>query len=93
MQFVYLNQAHKMTEDQKITLLERVETAIHSIRPYLEADGGNVTVEDITDDYVAQVRFHGACSSCSMSEMTLRAGVAEAVKQAIPEIKDVVALN
>jgi Fe-S cluster biogenesis protein NfuA len=82
-----------MTEDQKITLLERVETAIHSIRPYLEADGGNVTVEDVTDDFVAHVRFHGACSSCLMSEMTLRAGVAEAVKQAIPEITDVVALN
>ena len=82
-----------MTEDQKSFLLDKVEHAINSIRPYLEADGGNVTVEDITDDFIAHVRFHGACSSCSMSEMTLRAGVAEAVKQAIPEIKEVIAIN
>ena len=74
-------------------LIERIENALDQIRPYLEADGGNVTLEDITDDLVAHVRFHGACSSCSMSEMTLRAGVSEAIKQAIPEIKDVVAMN
>jgi Fe-S cluster biogenesis protein NfuA len=82
-----------MEEQQKNNLLQRVESAIHTIRPYLEADGGNVTLEDITEDLVAHVRFHGACSSCSMSEMTLRAGVSEAIKQAIPEIKAVVAIQ
>ncbi len=90
---VYLKHSQSMEEQQKTHLLQRVESAIHTIRPYLEADGGNVTLEDITDDLVAHVRFHGACSSCSMSEMTLRAGVSEAIKQAIPEIKDVVAIN
>ena len=50
-------------------------------------------MEDITDGMVAMVRFHGACSSCSMSAMTLKAGVAEAIRFAVPEIQDVVALS
>ncbi|MFN5317378.1 MAG: NifU family protein [Bacteroidia bacterium] len=78
-----------MNRSEKELLIEKVEQAINTIRPYLEADGGNITVEDITDERVAIVKLHGACSSCSMSEMTLRAGVAEAVKNAIPEITDV----
>ena len=82
-----------MLAEEKQILIKKVERAIDSIRPYLEADGGNVSVEDITDEMVAMVRFHGACSSCSMSAMTLKAGVAEAVRLAVPEIQDVVALS
>jgi Fe-S cluster biogenesis protein NfuA len=82
-----------MLAEEKQILIKKVESAIDSIRPYLEADGGNVSVEDITDAMVAMVRFHGACSSCSMSAMTLKAGVAEAVRLAVPEIQDVIALS
>jgi len=82
-----------MQNEQKTELIRKVELAIDSIRPYLEADGGNITVDEITDDLVARVKLHGACSSCSMSTMTLRAGVAEAIKHAVPEIRDVVAVN
>ena len=82
-----------MLAEEKQILIKKIESAIDSIRPYLEADGGNVSVEDITDEMVAMVRFHGACSSCSMSAMTLKAGVAEAVRLAVPEIQDVVALS
>ncbi|MFM2285245.1 MAG: hypothetical protein RLZZ543_742 [Bacteroidota bacterium] len=71
----------------------KVELAIDSIRPYLEADGGNITVDEITSDLVVMVRLHGACSSCSMSTMTLKAGVSEAIRQAVPEIRDVIAVN
>ena len=71
----------------------KVELAIDSIRPYLEADGGNITVDEITSDLVVMVRLHGACSSCSMSTMTLKAGVAEAIRHAVPEIRDVIAVN
>jgi Fe-S cluster biogenesis protein NfuA len=77
----------------KEELILKVEQAIDSIRPYLEADGGNITVDEISDDMIAHVRLHGACSSCSMSTMTLRAGVAEAIRHAVPEIKGVVAVN
>ena len=82
-----------MLAEEKQILIKKIESAIDSIRPYLEADGGNVSVEDITDEMVAMVRFHGACSSCSMSAMTLKAGVAEAVRLAVPEIQNVVALS
>ena len=82
-----------MQVEVKSNLMRRIEEAIDTIRPYLEADGGNVTVTDVTDDYQAMVQLHGACSSCSMSTMTLRAGVSEAIKHAVPEITSVVAIN
>lgn len=82
-----------MNPQEKDILIQKIEQAIDTLRPYLEADGGNITVEDITDDLTAVVRLHGACSSCNMSQMTLKAGVAEAIKHAIPEIKDVIAVN
>ncbi len=82
-----------MQPEEKTALMNKVELAIDSIRPYLEADGGNITVDEITDDLVVMVRLHGACSSCSMSTMTLKAGVTEAIRHAVPEIRDVVAVN
>jgi len=78
-----------MNPELKEQLKTKVEQAIETIRPYLEADGGDITVDEITDQFQAVVRLHGACSSCSMSEMTLKAGVAEAIKNAVPEIKEV----
>jgi Fe-S cluster biogenesis protein NfuA len=74
-------------------LLQRVELALDSIRPYLEADGGNVSVEEITTDKVVRLRLLGACGSCPMSIMTLKAGIEEAVKKAVPEIMGVEAVN
>lgn len=82
-----------MQPEEKLALKLKVEQAIDSIRPYMEADGGNITVDEITDDLVAMVRLHGACSSCSMSTMTLRSGVTEAIRHTVPEIRDVVAVN
>lgn len=82
-----------MQIEEKELLIKKVEKAIDSIRPYLEADGGNITVDDITDEMVAKVMLHGACSSCSMSTMTLKAGVSEAIRHAVPEIKNVIAIN
>ena len=75
------------------TLLERVERALDSIRPYLEADGGNVRVMEVTDEGIARVELLGACVACPMSSMTLRAGVEEAIKSAVPEIVSVEAIG
>lgn len=72
---------------------DRVNQSLSSIRPYLEADGGNITLVSVTDDFTAIVELHGACSSCSMSVMTMKAGVEGAIKAAVPEIKAVKALN
>lgn len=74
-------------------LLPRIEQALDGIRPYLEADGGNVRVLDITDDMVLRLELLGACGTCPMSPMTLKAGVEESVKKAVPEIRAVEAVN
>ncbi len=75
------------------TLESRVEAALDSIRPYLEADGGNVKVIEITENNVLRLEMLGNCGSCPMSAMTLKAGVEEAVKRAVPEIIAVEAVN
>jgi Fe-S cluster biogenesis protein NfuA len=74
-------------------LLQRVESALDTIRPYLEADGGNVSVEEITPEYVVKLKLLGSCGSCPMSIMTLKAGIQEAIKKAVPEITGVEAIN
>ncbi len=75
------------------TMIDKVELALDSIRPYLEADGGNVKIVEITEDLVVRLELTGTCSSCPMSTMTLKAGVEEAIKKAIPEITKVEAVN
>lgn len=76
-----------------MSLLERVEAALDSIRPYLEADGGNVSIEEITPDNVVKLKLLGACGSCPMSIMTLKAGIEQAIQKAVPEVTAVEALN
>ena len=72
---------------------ERIEEALNSIRPYLEADGGNVELLEITEDMVVKVELQGACKSCSMSSMTMKAGIEETIRKAVPEITKVEAVN
>ncbi|MBL1410551.1 NifU family protein [Sphingobacterium faecale] len=76
-----------------MTLRERVEQALDTLRPYLETDGGNVSIEEITSDNIVRLRLLGACASCSMSIMTFKAGLEQAVKKAVPEIVAVEAIN
>jgi len=76
-----------------MSLLERVELALDSIRPYLLADGGNVSIEEITPDNVVKLKLLGSCGSCPMSIMTLKAGIEESIKKAVPEITSVEAIN
>jgi Fe-S cluster biogenesis protein NfuA len=59
----------------------------------LAVDGGDVEVIDITEEKVVKIKWIGNCESCSMSEMTLRAGIAETIKSKMPEIVSVVAIN
>jgi Fe-S cluster biogenesis protein NfuA len=76
-----------------MSLLERVEAALDSIRPYLETDGGNVSVEEITPEGVVRLKLLGSCGSCPMSIMTLKAGIEGAVMKAVPEITGIEAIN
>jgi len=75
------------------TIFQKVEDALQTIRPYLEADGGDVKILNISEDGIVKLELLGACGSCPMSTMTLRAGVEEAIKRAVPEIIKVEAIN
>ncbi len=75
------------------TLKARVEEALNQIRPYLQADGGDVSLIEITSDKIVKLELLGACGSCSMSAMTLKAGIEESIKRAAPEIKGTEAVN
>ena len=70
---------------------EKVEKALESIRPALQADGGDIQLVDI-ENGVVKVRLTGACGGCPMSQMTMTQGVEKAIKKAAPEIKKVVAV-
>jgi len=74
-------------------LTQKIEASLDSIRPYLEADGGNVKVMQVTSDHVVKLEFLGACGNCRMSTMTFKAGVEEAIKKAVPEIKSIEVIN
>jgi Fe-S cluster biogenesis protein NfuA len=78
---------------EKEQLIARVEDALSSVRPHLMVDGGNVEVVDITDDMRVKIRWMGMCETCSMSGMTLRAGITEAIRSKIPEITGVDPVN
>ena len=73
-------------------LKDRIEQALETIRPYLRKDGGDVEIVSIEKDSLI-LKLLGACSSCEMSEMTMTAGIEEAIKRAVPEIKTVSAIN
>ena len=74
-------------------LTQKIEASLDSIRPYLEADGGNVKVAQVTEDHIVKLEFVGNCGNCPMSTMTFKAGVEEAIKRAVPEIKGIEVIN
>ncbi len=76
-----------------IALTKKVEEALEQIRPYLLADGGNVSLVEITKDKIVKLELLGACKSCSMSMMTMKAGIEESIKRVAPEITGVEAVN
>jgi Fe-S cluster biogenesis protein NfuA len=82
-----------MTSNETAEMIKKVENVIDQIRPYLQADGGNIRFVELTEDNVVNVELLGACGSCPMSTMTLKAGVEQAMKKAIPEVKSVEAIN
>jgi len=71
---------------------EKVEAALNKIRPALKADGGDVELVDVSTDGVVKVKLTGACGGCPMSQMTLKMGIEKVIREAVPEIKEVVAV-
>jgi Fe-S cluster biogenesis protein NfuA len=74
-------------------LIALVEASLDTIRPYLQADGGDVRVLSLTSEHVLKLEFTGNCGSCPMSAMTFKAGVEEAIKKSVPAIKSIEVVN
>ena len=71
---------------------EKVQAVIEEIRPYLQADGGDIELVDVGADGVVKVRLRGACACCPGAQMTLRMGVERKLKEEVPEVTQVVAV-
>ncbi len=73
--------------------ISKIENALEQVRPFLQADGGDVSLMEVTDDNIVKIQLHGACKGCSISHITMKAGIEEAIKNAVPEIKTVEAVS
>ncbi len=70
-----------------------VEDALELIRPYLKADGGDISLIEVTDDFVVKVKLLGACNGCPMSYQTMKNGVEQVLKKELPELKSVITVE
>lgn len=73
-------------------LKQRIQGALTEIRPFLQADGGDISLEEVNGRGEVKVKLHGACSTCTMVAMTMKAGVEEAIKRVAPEVVKVEAV-
>ena len=69
---------------------KRVEIALDEIRPFLQNDGGDINLLEIINDEIVKVQLVGACSSCTVNQMTLKTGVEMTIKKHVPQIKSVI---
>ncbi len=74
---------------ERESIIRKVKNVLEQVRPYLQQDGGDVNFVELTDDNVVMVELTGACGSCPYSTMTLKNGIENVMKKAIPEIKAV----
>jgi Fe-S cluster biogenesis protein NfuA len=72
------------------SIKDRVKKALERVRPYLQSDGGDIELVEVTDDLSVKVRLTGACHGCPYSMQTLKAGVEQAIMKEVPEIKKVI---
>ncbi|MFW5656877.1 MAG: NifU family protein [Bacteroidota bacterium] len=73
-------------------VLEKINKAFDNVRPYLQSDGGDIELVEVTDDMVIKVRLLGACDGCPFSVQTLKAGIEQALRRELPEMKELVAV-
>lgn len=77
----------------KTDIVKKINKAIESIRPYLNADGGDISLVDVSDDLIVKVKLLGACNGCPFSIQTLKAGVEQAIKKELPDVKEIIAVD
>ena len=85
--------SEELKQTEQTTFKGKVERSLKSVRPYLQADGGDVELVDVNDEGVVFVRLAGACRGCPGATMTLQMGVERILKQQVPEVKSVVAVQ
>jgi Fe-S cluster biogenesis protein NfuA len=71
---------------------EQVQKAIDTVRPSLQADGGDVELVDVSEDGIVKVKLTGACRGCPMAQMTLKMGIEKIIKKEVPEVKEVLSV-
>jgi Fe-S cluster biogenesis protein NfuA len=76
-----------------IKITERVKKVLEKVRPYLQSDGGDIELVEVTADLTVKVRLSGACYGCPYSLQTLKAGVEQALLKEVPEIREVVSVD
>lgn len=79
-----------MKTSKKSKLYYKVDQALDNIRPYLNVDGGDIDLIEVTKDKIVKVKFTGSCATCDVSMMTFRNGIETTIKKNVPEIKDVI---
>lgn len=82
-----------MSSEEKNLMTMKVEEALNEVRPHLAVDKGDVELVEITDELLVKVKWLGTCVNCNMSEMTMRAGIEEAIRSRLPQVSGVVAVN
>jgi len=80
------------TDVKHSEIMEKLEAALESIRPFLKADGGDVELVEIDSDNVVHIRLLGACGSCDISHITMKAGIEDSLKKVFPSLKSLVAV-
>ena len=73
-------------------IIKKIEKSIVEVRPYLQADGGDISLIEVTPDYIVKVKLLGACGSCPFSIQTLKLGVEDKLKKDVPQVKEVVSV-
>ena len=82
-----------MTSNNTSDLVKKIQDALSEIRPFLERDGGNVSLVEITNELDVIVKFHGSCQSCTVNQMTLKSGVEMIIKKHVPQIENVISVG
>lgn len=82
-----------MAKTETTSLYDRVQEVINLIRPPVQADGGDLELVEVTAEGLVRVRLHGACVGCPSSTMTLQMGIERSLKQRIPEVTGVEAIE
>jgi Fe-S cluster biogenesis protein NfuA len=75
------------------TVKERVQSVVNWLRPFIQSDGGDLELVDVTDDNIVRVRFHGACVGCPSSANTLQNGIERNIREKVPEVSQVVSVG